>query len=78
MVINCELFQNRLAFSVTLYCVMALFAVLLLTIRRCDAVGGELGGPLKYKLPTTVLLVGFFILYILLSSLEAYEIISGF
>ncbi|KAI9562930.1 hypothetical protein GHT06_010386 [Daphnia sinensis] len=69
---------GTLAFSVTLYCIMALFAVLLLMIRRCDAVGGELGGPLKYKLPTTVLLIGFFILYILLSSLEAYEIISGF
>ncbi len=70
--------ENRLAFSVTLYCVMAIIAVVLLIVRRCDAVGGELGGPMKYKLPTTFLLVGCFILYILLSSMEAYGIINGF
>ena len=70
--------ENRLAFSVTLYCVMAIIAVVLLIVRRCDAVGGELGGPMKYKLPTTFLLVGCFFLYILLSSMEAYGIINGF
>jgi solute carrier family 8 (sodium/calcium exchanger) len=57
---------------------MAIIAVVLLIVRRCDAVGGELGGPMKYKLPTTFLLVGCFILYILLSSMEAYGIINGF
>jgi solute carrier family 8 (sodium/calcium exchanger) len=57
---------------------MAVIAVVLLSVRRCDAVGGELGGPMKYKLPTTSLLIGCFILYILLSSMEAYGIINGF
>ena len=67
-----------MAFSVTLYCVMAVIAIGLLTLRRCEAVGGELGGSMKFKLPTSVIFLGFFILYIVLSSLEAYEIISGF
>jgi solute carrier family 8 (sodium/calcium exchanger) len=57
---------------------MAIIAIVLLSVRRCDAVGGELGGPMKYKLPTTALLIGCFILYILLSSMESYEIINGF
>ena len=57
---------------------MAVIAIGLLTLRRCEAVGGELGGSMKFKLPTSVIFLGFFILYIVLSSLEAYEIISGF
>lgn len=57
---------------------MAVVAIVLLSLRRCEAVGGELGGPMKYKLPTTALLLGMFVFYIILSSLEAYEIIPGF
>ncbi len=39
---------NSLAFSVTLYCGMAVIAIIILLIRRRKFIGGELGGPVKY------------------------------
>ena len=69
---------GNLAFSVTLYCCMAVVAVSVLLLRRCRSVGGELGGPAKYRIATTVLFVFCWILYILLSSLEAYDYFRGF
>lgn len=69
---------GSLAFSVTLFCSMALFAISILLLRRSKKVGGELGGPMKYKIPTAVTLVCFWLFYILMSSFEAYGIIKGF
>jgi solute carrier family 8 (sodium/calcium exchanger) len=34
-----------LGFSVTVFCIEALFAIMILMARRSPAVGGELGGP---------------------------------
>ncbi|XP_076317519.1 sodium/calcium exchanger 3-like isoform X1 [Tachypleus tridentatus] len=69
---------GSLAFSVTLFCVCAFIVALVLMLRRHKAVGGELGGPHKYKLPTTIIFFSLWIFYILMSILEAYGIIAGF
>ena len=57
---------------------MAILAICLLLARRSNSVGGELGGPKKLKFLTSLLMIGFFIVYILLSSFEAYGMIHGF
>ena len=67
---------GSLAFSVTLFCITALLCMVILLVRR--KLGGELGGPMMYKLPTVLLFVGFWLFYVLMSSLEAYHIIPGF
>ena len=69
---------GSLAFSVTVFTVSALFAVALLVFRRRPAIGGELGGPTKYKIPTVAFLCFLWLLYIVLSSLESYCHIKGF
>lgn len=68
---------GSLGFSVTLFCVLALATSAVLLVRR-TALQGELGGPMVYKAPTTVLFVSMWVLYVILSSLEAYDIIPGF
>ena len=65
---------GNLAFSVALFCICAAVCCVGLLVRRWCLVGGELGGPMKFKLPTTILFVGLWLLYVLLSSLEAYGI----
>ena len=67
---------GSLTYSVTLFCVCAFVACTVLMIRR--RMGGELGGPMKYRLLTTLLFVGLWLFYILMSSLEAYQVIPGF
>jgi len=67
---------GSLTYSVTLFCVSAFLCCLVLMFRR--RLGGELGGPMMYKLPTVLLFVGFWVFYVLMSSLEAYHIIPGF
>lgn len=67
-----------LAMSVTVFCIMALIAIALILARRHPAIGGELGGPDKYKLPTTLILVLFWVIYLLISSFVTYCIIPGF
>nr|XP_046918733.1 sodium/calcium exchanger 1-like isoform X2 [Dermatophagoides farinae] len=67
---------GSLAYSVTLFCVSAAFCCLILMIRR--RAGGELGGPLISKTLTTILFVSIWLFYILMSCLEAYEVIPGF
>lgn len=69
---------GNLAFSVTLFCVCAFICCTVLMMRRSSIVGGELGGPMKYKAPTVVLFVGLWLFYVFMSSLEAYEVIKGF
>lgn len=70
---------GSLAFSVTLYTVMALVCVLVLLYRRRPSVsGGELGGPRTAKLLTLFLFISIWFTYILLSSLESYCHIPGF
>lgn len=70
---------GSLAFSVTLFTIMALVCVLVLLYRRRPTVsGGELGGPRTAKLLTFFLFLSLWFIYILLSSLEAYCHVPGF
>ncbi|KAM6949395.1 sodium/calcium exchanger 1-like [Aplochiton taeniatus] len=70
---------GSLAFSVTLFTVMAGVCVCVLLYRRRPGVaGGELGGPRTLKMATAALFVCLWLIYILLSSLEAYCHIPGF
>ncbi|KAJ8007811.1 hypothetical protein DPEC_G00098060 [Dallia pectoralis] len=70
---------GSLAFSVTLFTVMACVCVMLLLYRRRASVaGGELGGPRTTKIVTSMVFVFMWLIYILLSSLEAYCHIPGF
>ena len=70
---------GSLAFSVTLFTIMALVCVLMLLYRRRPSVsGGELGGPRTAKLLTFLMFLSLWFIYILLSSLEAYCHVAGF
>lgn len=70
---------GSLAFSVTLFTVMALVCVLVLLYRRRPGVSaGELGGPRTAKLLTFFLFLSLWFIYILLASLEAYCHVPGF
>ncbi|XP_012937185.2 sodium/calcium exchanger 1 [Aplysia californica] len=69
---------GELAMSVTVFCVMAMLSMILLVLRRRPSIGGELGGPTKYKIPTTIILVSFWLIYILLSAFTSYCYIPSF
>ncbi|XP_063058507.1 solute carrier family 8 member 4a [Engraulis encrasicolus] len=70
---------GSLAFSVTVFTIMAVLCVLMLLYRRRQSVaGGELGGPRSVKLLTSLLFVSLWLIYIMLASLEAYCKIPGF
>lgn len=69
---------GSLAFSVTMFCACAFICCAVLLCRRSKKVGGELGGPMKYKLPTTILFVSLWLFYVIMSSMEAYGYIEGF
>lgn len=62
----------------TLFCSGAVIAIIILLLRRSKRVGGELGGPNKFKYTTVACLVGLWLLYLILSSLEVYGVIKGF
>jgi solute carrier family 8 (sodium/calcium exchanger) len=63
---------------VTIFCSEAAVAILILLVRRSKTIGGELGGPMPYKLVTSMCLFSLWLIYLILSSLEAYDIIEGF
>ncbi|KAI5096756.1 solute carrier family 8 (sodium/calcium exchanger), member 4a precursor [Silurus meridionalis] len=70
---------GSLAFSVTLFTILALLCVLTLLYRRRASVsGGELGGPRTAKLLTVLFFVTLWLIYILLASLETYCQVPGF
>ncbi|XP_049322985.1 sodium/calcium exchanger 2b [Astyanax mexicanus] len=69
---------GSLAFSVTLFTIFAFICMAVLLYRRKPSIGGELGGPRRSRLLTTLLFLGLWLLYILFSSLEAYCHIKGF
>ena len=69
---------GSLGFSVTVFCACALVTIIILLIRRSPSVGGELGGPPKYKYATSAVLFSLWIFYVLISSLECYCYIEGF
>ncbi|XP_059219405.1 sodium/calcium exchanger 1 isoform X3 [Stomoxys calcitrans] len=69
---------GTIAFSVTLFCSEALIAILILMLRRSKSVGGELGGPKRIKYVSSSILFSLWVIYLLVSTLEAYGIIKGF
>merc|ERR1712055_814057 len=69
---------GSLGFSVTIFCLEALCAILILLSRRHPAVGGELGGPKIFKTISSAIFVFFWCFYVMISALEAYEVIGGF
>ncbi|CAF3715207.1 unnamed protein product [Rotaria sp. Silwood1] len=68
-----EVEKGSLSFSVTLFCSFAGVAIILLMIRRLKIFGGgELGGPTKYRIISSLLFLLLWILYLILSGLENY------
>lgn len=47
-------------------------------LRRSKTVGGELGGPVTIKYVSGFFLFSLWLIYLIVSSLEAYEVIQGF
>ena len=69
---------GSLAFSVTIFCCCAVVAVFIMLLRRRQCIGGELGGPRRWKIATACFFFCLWLVYIILSSLEAYCHIKGF
>jgi len=67
---------GSLGFSVTIFCIEALLAILILLLRRNPAVGGELGGPKSIKTVSAGIFVFFWVFYVMISALEAYDVIE--
>merc|ERR1711997_796650 len=67
---------GSLGFSVTIFCLEALCAILILLARRHPAVGGELGGPKIFKTISSSLFVFFWCFYVTISALEMYGVIE--
>lgn len=61
-----------------MYCSEAALVVIVLMLRRRKSVGGELGGPRRVKILTSMFFFSLWLTYLTLSSLEAYGIIKGF
>merc|ERR1711899_470740 len=64
-----------LGFSVTVFCIEAMVAIITLMIRRNPAIGGELGGPKAAKTATSALFVFLWVFYVMIAALEAYGVI---
>merc|ERR1712158_72680 len=67
---------GSLGFSVTVFCIEATLAVFILLARRHPAVGGELGGPKLFKTISSSIFVFFWVFYVMISALEAYDVIE--
>ncbi|VEL18134.1 unnamed protein product [Protopolystoma xenopodis] len=69
---------GSLGFSVTVFCIFAFIAILLIFLRRRPSIGGELGGPKKMKYLSGAFLIFLWLFYVLLSAMENYCHIEGF
>ncbi|CAK1584001.1 unnamed protein product [Parnassius mnemosyne] len=69
---------GNLAFSVTMFCSEAALVVIVLILRRRKSIGGELGGPRCMKVTTSIFFFSLWLIYLVLSGLEAYDVIQGF
>lgn len=69
---------GSLAFSTTIFIVFAFITIIVILLRRAPLIGGELGGPRKYKIISSCSLFFLWVVYVLLSSLESYCHIKGF
>ena len=74
-----EVPAGSLGFSVVVYTVLAIFALALLLVRRYVPLFGsaELGGPQVPKMVTGVIFIVMWVIYVLLSSLQAYGAIDA-
>ncbi|WKY09975.1 hypothetical protein Q1695_002376 [Nippostrongylus brasiliensis] len=68
---------GNLGFSVLVFCLEACACITIIVLRRGKLVGGELGGPLQFRIITSTFFVCLWVLYLTLSALEAYCIIKG-
>jgi len=71
-----EVEPGSLGFSVTIFCIEALCAILILLARRHPNCGGELGGPKLFKTISSSLFVFFWCFYVGISALEQYDVIN--
>jgi solute carrier family 8 (sodium/calcium exchanger) len=71
-----EVEPGSLGFSVTIFCIEALLAILILMARRSPVVGGELGGPKLFKTISSSIFVFFWVFYVAISAMEAYGVIE--
>lgn len=64
----------------TLFCSEAVIAIIILLVRRNKTIGsgGELGGSFMSKAISGSLLFSLWIIYLVMCSLEAYGVITGF
>lgn len=71
---------GTLGFSITIFTITAVLAILLLLARRSLSVfgKGELGGPTVPRYVSSIFLLLLWLLYVLLSALDTYDYISGF
>jgi solute carrier family 8 (sodium/calcium exchanger) len=69
---------GSLAFSVTVFCVFAFVAIIMMVIRRNPLINGELGGPRTFKIITSTMFICLWLGYLLLSAFESYCYIEGF
>ncbi|CAB3396772.1 unnamed protein product [Caenorhabditis bovis] len=70
---------GSLAFSVTMFLIGSIICVFLLQYRRFNkSIRGELGGPNNWRYISFGVFIITWLLYVLLSTLEAYCIIEGF
>ncbi|VDK69926.1 unnamed protein product [Dibothriocephalus latus] len=70
--------KGSLGFSVTIFCIFAVCAIIVLLLRRRKHVGGELGGPQCVKLASALFFFLLWAVYVLLTSMENYCLIAGF
>merc|ERR1712168_1473377 len=63
-------------FVISIFCIEALLAILILMLRRSPVVGGELGGPKLFKTISSSIFVFFWCFYVAISALEAYGVIK--
>lgn len=68
---------GNLCFSVFLYCICAFICATILMVRRFY-IGGELGGPIRFKIITVMCFGSLWLFYVIMSTLEAYDVIAGF
>ena len=73
-----EVEPGALGMSVTIFCCLALMAIVLLVYRRRPSIGGELGGPVMQKKASAMMLVCCWLTYIMISAFTSYCYIPGF
>ncbi|CAI4225188.1 unnamed protein product [Auanema sp. JU1783] len=69
---------GNLGFSVLIFCLEAVLCICVIVLRRNKLVGGELGGPMGFRVATSGFFAFLWFTYVFLSALEAYCVIPGF